>query len=111
MLDGVGWATLGFAHAPPCLTLPPRLPVQGLLDEIQAGMLAQAKEFRDSNIVDVGSYAELQAAVAEGAGRGGGGGGGGRRAASTRGRGQRYARKPRPTSPAALLPHLCSSTF
>ncbi|PSC72151.1 prolyl-tRNA synthetase [Micractinium conductrix] len=39
---------------------------QGLLDEIQAGMLAQAKEFRDSNIVDVGSYAELQAAVAEG---------------------------------------------
>ncbi|PRW57492.1 prolyl-tRNA synthetase [Chlorella sorokiniana] len=40
--------------------------VQGLLEEVQASLLAQAREFRDANIVDVSSYEELQAAVAEG---------------------------------------------
>ncbi|KAG2429536.1 hypothetical protein HXX76_010771 [Chlamydomonas incerta] len=40
--------------------------VQGLLDSIQEGLLAQARAFRDENIVDVRSYEELKAAVAEG---------------------------------------------
>ncbi|KAG2438265.1 hypothetical protein HYH02_010963 [Chlamydomonas schloesseri] len=40
--------------------------VQGLLDSIQEGLLAQARAFRDENIVDVKSYEELKAAVAEG---------------------------------------------
>lgn len=40
--------------------------VQGLLDDIQAALLREAREFRDANIVDVASYEELQAAVAEG---------------------------------------------
>ena len=40
--------------------------VRGLLADIQAGMLRQATAFRDANIVDVASYAELQAAVAAG---------------------------------------------
>ena len=43
--------------------------VQGLLEEVQGALLAQAREFRDANIVDVASYEELKAAVAEG-GRG-----------------------------------------
>ncbi|GAX72561.1 hypothetical protein CEUSTIGMA_g17.t1 [Chlamydomonas eustigma] len=37
-----------------------------LLDEIQASLLAEAHEFRNANIVDVKSYEELKAAVAEG---------------------------------------------
>lgn len=41
--------------------------MQSLLDEVQASLLRQAREFRDANIVDVSSYEELQAAVAEGA--------------------------------------------
>ncbi|PNH09181.1 Proline--tRNA ligase [Tetrabaena socialis] len=40
--------------------------VAGLLEEIQAGLLAQAAAFRDENIVDVASYEELKAAVAAG---------------------------------------------
>jgi len=36
------------------------------LAEVQAGLLAQATAFRDSRIVDVSSYAELQAAVEAG---------------------------------------------
>ena len=40
--------------------------MRGLLADIQAGMLRQATAFRDANIVDVASYAELQAAVAAG---------------------------------------------
>ncbi|PNW79206.1 hypothetical protein CHLRE_09g406200v5 [Chlamydomonas reinhardtii] len=40
--------------------------VQGLLDTIQEGLLAQARAFRDDNIVDVTSYEQLKAAVAEG---------------------------------------------
>ena len=40
--------------------------VQGLLAEVQAALLAQATAFRDANIVDVTSYDELKAAVAEG---------------------------------------------
>ena len=40
--------------------------VQGLLEEVQGALLAQAREFRDANIVDVASYEELKAAVAEG---------------------------------------------
>ena len=54
------------AATPP---LPTRC-LQGLLDEVQASLLRQAREFRDANIVDVSSYEELQAAVAEGALRG-----------------------------------------
>jgi len=40
--------------------------VRGALDEIQAGLLADAAAFRDASIVDVGSYEELKAAIAEG---------------------------------------------
>jgi prolyl-tRNA synthetase len=40
--------------------------VAGLLEEVQASLLAQATAFRDSRIVDVASYDELRAAVAEG---------------------------------------------
>ena len=40
--------------------------VQGQLGEVQAALLASATEFRDANIVDVASYDELKAAVAEG---------------------------------------------
>ncbi|KIZ05449.1 prolyl-tRNA synthetase [Monoraphidium neglectum] len=40
--------------------------VQGLLAEVQAALLAQATAFRDENIVDVTSYDELKATVAEG---------------------------------------------
>lgn len=40
--------------------------VQGLLQEIQESLLAAATVFRDENIVDVASYDELKAAVAEG---------------------------------------------
>jgi len=41
--------------------------VKALLSEVQAALLADAMAFRDANIVDVGSYEELKAAVAEGA--------------------------------------------
>lgn len=41
--------------------------LQGLLEDVQASLLREAREFRDANIVDVSSYEELQAAVAEGA--------------------------------------------
>lgn len=37
-----------------------------LLDEIQGKYLAEAKAFRDENIVDVSNYDELKAAIAEG---------------------------------------------
>jgi len=40
--------------------------VDGLLDDIQASLLQEATEFRDANIVDVTSYDELKAAVADG---------------------------------------------
>lgn len=40
--------------------------VRPLLEEIHAGLLRQAREFRDANIVDVQSYEELKAVVAEG---------------------------------------------
>ncbi|GIL87293.1 hypothetical protein Vretimale_1754 [Volvox reticuliferus] len=40
--------------------------VQGLLDEIQAGLMAQAAAFRDTNIVDVRTYDELKEAIAAG---------------------------------------------
>lgn len=40
--------------------------VQGLLGEVQDALLASATAFRDENIVDVTSYEELKAAVAEG---------------------------------------------
>ncbi|XP_002991132.2 proline--tRNA ligase, chloroplastic/mitochondrial [Selaginella moellendorffii] len=36
------------------------------LDDIQSSLLARATEFRDSNIVDVNSYEELKAVIAEG---------------------------------------------
>lgn len=49
--------------APP----PPSRQLQGLLDDIQASLLAQARAFRDDNIVDVSSYDELKEAVAAGA--------------------------------------------
>jgi len=39
--------------------------LQGLLDEIQANYLAEAIAFRDANIVDVTTYEELQAAIAD----------------------------------------------
>ncbi|KAL3138343.1 Proline--tRNA ligase, chloroplastic/mitochondrial [Trebouxia sp. C0010 RCD-2024] len=39
--------------------------VQGLLQDIQDSLYADAQAFTDSNIVDVSSYEELQAAVAE----------------------------------------------
>lgn len=45
--------------------------VSALLDDIQASLLRQAQEFRDANIVEVASYEELQAAVAEGGCRAG----------------------------------------
>ena len=38
----------------------------GLREEVQASLLAQARAFRDANIVDVRSYAELRAAVEAG---------------------------------------------
>eukprot|EP00271_Cylindrocystis_brebissonii_P015642 TRINITY_DN385_c0_g12_i2.p1 TRINITY_DN385_c0_g12~~TRINITY_DN385_c0_g12_i2.p1 ORF type:complete len:369 (-),score=103.92 TRINITY_DN385_c0_g12_i2:256-1362(-) len=40
--------------------------VRARLEDIQASLLATATAFRDSNIVDVKSYEELKAAVAEG---------------------------------------------
>ncbi|GLC44306.1 Proline--tRNA ligase, chloroplastic/mitochondrial [Pleodorina starrii] len=40
--------------------------VRGLLDDIQAGLTAQAAAFRDANIVDVRSYEELKEAIAAG---------------------------------------------
>jgi hypothetical protein len=40
--------------------------VQGLLDQIQEGLTAQATAFRDANIVDVRSYDELKEAIAAG---------------------------------------------
>lgn len=46
---------------------PPSRQLQGLLDDIQASLLAQARAFRDDNIVDVSSYDELKEAVAAGA--------------------------------------------
>ena len=36
------------------------------LDEVQAALLAEARAFRDANIVDVCSYDELKAAIADG---------------------------------------------
>lgn len=39
--------------------------VQGLLADIHACMLAEATAFRNANIVDVKTYEELKAAVAE----------------------------------------------
>lgn len=49
--------------------------VSALLDDIQAVLLRQAREFRDANIVDVCSYDELKEAVAAGAWDGSGVGG------------------------------------
>jgi prolyl-tRNA synthetase len=40
--------------------------VQQALSEVQDALLAAATAFRDANIVDVSSYDELKAAVAEG---------------------------------------------
>lgn len=40
--------------------------IQRRLEEVQESLLARATAFRDSNIVDVGSYEELKAAVQEG---------------------------------------------
>jgi len=40
--------------------------IQKRLEEVQESLLARATAFRDSNIVDVGSYEELKAAVQEG---------------------------------------------
>jgi hypothetical protein len=40
--------------------------VQSLLDQVQEALLAQARAFRDENIVDVKSYEELKEAVAAG---------------------------------------------
>lgn len=40
--------------------------VRALLADVQAALLAEAKAFRDANIVDVASYDELKAAVAAG---------------------------------------------
>ena len=40
--------------------------VQNLLQSIHDELLSQATSFRDANIVDVASYDELKAAVAEG---------------------------------------------
>ncbi len=40
--------------------------VQTLLDDIQAGLLQQATEFRDSNIVDVASYDEFKQVIESG---------------------------------------------
>ena len=40
--------------------------VQGVLEEVQAALLADATAFRDANIVDVTSFEELKAAVGEG---------------------------------------------
>ncbi|KAL3837681.1 hypothetical protein ACJIZ3_022272 [Penstemon smallii] len=40
--------------------------VKGKLDEVQSSLLEKAKSFRDSNIVDVGSYDELKEAIAQG---------------------------------------------
>ena len=40
--------------------------LRAALDGVQAGLLAQATAFRDANIVDVSSYAELTAAVEAG---------------------------------------------
>jgi len=40
--------------------------VEGLLEEIQANLLAEATAFRDANIADVTSMDELKAAIAEG---------------------------------------------
>lgn len=40
--------------------------VQGLLCEVQSALLSAATAFREENIVDVSSYEELKAAVAEG---------------------------------------------
>ena len=40
--------------------------LEGLLEDIQQGMLRRAVEFRDANIVDVASYDELKEAIAAG---------------------------------------------
>jgi prolyl-tRNA synthetase len=40
--------------------------VQELLEQVQESLLASATAFRDDNIVDVTSYEELKAVVAEG---------------------------------------------
>ena len=40
--------------------------IRGTLDDVQASYLAQAKAFRDANIVDVSTYEELVAAVEAG---------------------------------------------
>ena len=46
-----------------CLSL---LGVQGMLEEVQQSLLDEAAAFRDANIVDVATYEELKAVVAEG---------------------------------------------
>mmetsp|Transcript_36733 Transcript_36733/g.103655 ORF Transcript_36733/g.103655 Transcript_36733/m.103655 type:complete len:555 (+) Transcript_36733:95-1759(+) len=40
--------------------------IDGMLDDIQDNLLKQATEFRDANIVDVATYDELKATIAEG---------------------------------------------
>ena len=40
--------------------------IETVLDEVQAALLAEARAFRDANIVDVSSYDELKAAIADG---------------------------------------------
>jgi prolyl-tRNA synthetase len=40
--------------------------IETVLDEVQAALLAEARAFRDANIVDVRSYDELKAAIADG---------------------------------------------
>ncbi|CAI5475801.1 unnamed protein product [Closterium sp. Yama58-4] len=49
-MGGDGWELVSHVHA--------------LLQEVQDGLLADAVAFRDSHIVDVGSYEELKAAIA-----------------------------------------------
>jgi prolyl-tRNA synthetase len=39
---------------------------QALLEEVQQSLLAEAAAFRDANIVDVATYDELKAAIADG---------------------------------------------
>lgn len=48
-------------------TDPETLPdyISGVLDSIQSSYFEKAKEFRDSNIVDVSSYDEFKAAIAD----------------------------------------------
>lgn len=40
--------------------------LQGLLDTVQEGYLAEARAFREANIVDVTSYEQLKEAIAAG---------------------------------------------